>query len=101
MRVSPATAIGCFSLEADASASPVHNWREPRRAVMVANPSALCTQPHPAVLAVGTVRARPFKFSLALSLVKRIPDLLLGVPGLLVWHAFETRRLFFSRNPAP
>ncbi len=43
----------------------------------------------------------PVQFSLTLSLVKRIPDFLLGVPGLLVWHAFETRHLFFPRNPAP
>lgn len=28
MRVSPATAIGCFSHEADASTSLVHNWRD-------------------------------------------------------------------------
>lgn len=50
---------------------------------------------------IGHMLGLPVQFSLTLSLVKRIPDLLLGVPGLLVWHAFETRRLFFPRNPAP
>ncbi len=49
---------------------------------------------------IGHMLGLPVQFSLTLSLVKRIPDLLLGVPGLLVWHAFETRRLFFPHNPA-
>ncbi len=31
----------------------------------------------------------PPEAALALSLVKRIPDLVLGVPGLLAWQAIE------------
>jgi hypothetical protein len=31
--------------------------------------------------------------ALALSLVKRVPDLVLGLPGLLAWHWLEVRRL--------
>lgn len=49
---------------------------------------------------IGHMLGLPVQFSLSLSLVKRIPDFLLGVPGLLVWHAFETRRLFFPNQPA-
>lgn len=31
--------------------------------------------------------------ALALSLMKRVPDLVLGLPGLMVWNLLETRRL--------
>jgi glycosyltransferase 2 family protein len=47
---------------------------------------------------IGQLLGLPVQFSLTLSLVKRIPDLLLGVPGLLIWHAFETRRLFSASS---
>jgi len=36
--------------------------------------------------------------ALALSLVKRVPDLALGLPGLLAWHWLEVRRFL---RPAP
>jgi glycosyltransferase 2 family protein len=49
---------------------------------------------------IGQLLGVPVQLSLTLSLVKRIPDLVLGVPGLLVWYAIETRRLFSSRFPA-
>ncbi len=48
---------------------------------------------------IGQLLGVPVQLSLTLSLVKRIPDLVLGVPGLLVWYALETRRLFSSRFP--
>jgi putative membrane protein len=32
--------------------------------------------------------------ALALSLVKRVPDLVLGLPGLLAWQSLEGRRVF-------
>ena len=38
----------------------------------------------------------PPEAALALSLVKRIPDLVLGVPGLLAWQAIEGLALFRS-----
>ncbi len=50
---------------------------------------------------IGQMLGVPVQLSLSLSLVKRIPDFLLGVPGLLVWHTLETRRLFSRRSPAP
>jgi glycosyltransferase 2 family protein len=49
---------------------------------------------------IGQLLSVPVQLSLTLSLVKRIPDLALGVPGLLVWYALETRRLFSARFPA-
>jgi putative membrane protein len=38
--------------------------------------------------------------ALALSLVKRIPDLVLGVPGLLAWQVMEGRHFFRARRGA-
>jgi putative membrane protein len=35
--------------------------------------------------------------ALALSLVKRVPDLVLGLPGLLAWQSLEGRRIFGRR----
>ena len=45
---------------------------------------------------VGQMLGVPTQLSLTLSLVKRIPDFALGIPGLVVWHAFEARRLLFG-----
>ena len=42
----------------------------------------------------------PAEAALALSLVKRIPDLVLGVPGLLAWQAIEGRHFFGARPRA-
>ncbi len=39
--------------------------------------------------------------ALALSLVKRVPDLALGLPGLLAWQVLEGRRVFRPRRAAP
>ncbi len=39
--------------------------------------------------------------ALALSLVKRVPDLALGLPGLLAWHWLEVRRLLGSGQRIP
>ena len=33
------------------------------------------------------------EISIALSLIKRVPDIVLGLPGLFVWHGLESRRL--------
>jgi putative membrane protein len=40
----------------------------------------------------------PSEAALALSLVKRIPDLVLGVPGLFAWQAIEGRHFFWARR---
>ncbi len=46
---------------------------------------------------IGHMLGVPIQFALSLSLVKRIPDFMLGVPGLLAWHGLETRRLLLER----
>lgn len=40
---------------------------------------------------IGSMLGVPMSSSLALSFVKRVPDLVLGVPGLAVWYSLETR----------
>ena len=50
-------------------------------------------------LAIGALYGIPAEASLALSLVKRVPDLALGLPGLLGWLLLETKRP--SRAPLP
>ncbi len=46
---------------------------------------------------IGHVLGLPVQLSLSLSLVKRIPDLMLGLPGLLTWHMLETRHLLLLK----
>jgi putative membrane protein len=50
-------------------------------------------------IAVCAVYGIPAPAALALSLVKRVPDITLGLPFLFVWHAHETRALM-RRRPA-
>jgi putative membrane protein len=47
-----------------------------------------------ALCALFAVPAGP---ALALSLVKRVPDLVIGIPGLLAWQAIEGRRVLQRR----
>ncbi len=47
---------------------------------------------------IGQLLGLPIQFSLSLSLVKRIPDLLLGLPGLVIWHVLETRQLLVPKD---
>jgi glycosyltransferase 2 family protein len=42
---------------------------------------------------IGHLLGLPIQFALTLSFVKRIPDLVLGVPGLVAWYALETHSL--------
>lgn len=44
-------------------------------------------------IAIGAIYGIPPPAALALSLVKRVPDLVIGVPFLFVWHAHEARAM--------
>jgi glycosyltransferase 2 family protein len=44
-------------------------------------------------LVIGNLYGIDPKIYLALSLVKRVPDVALGVPGLVVWHWLERRHM--------
>jgi len=49
---------------------------------------------------IGHMLGLPAHLALALSLVKRVPDLVLGTPGLLAWRILEARHLFLTRVEA-
>jgi len=49
---------------------------------------------------LGQLLGVPLPNALTLSLVKRIPDFTLGLPGLLIWYALEMRRVVVRRAPA-
>jgi hypothetical protein len=40
----------------------------------------------------------PADAALGLALVKRIPDVVLGIPSLVAWQAMEGRRLLFRHK---
>jgi glycosyltransferase 2 family protein len=46
---------------------------------------------------IGQLLGVPAHLALSLSLVKRVPDLVLGVPGLLAWRIVEARHLLAAR----
>src|ERR1700722_14720434 len=71
--------------------------REPRRGAAVPLPGGLGVQGG-TLIAACMVFGVPAEAALGLALVKRIPDLVLGVPSLLVWQAMEGRRLLFKHK---
>ena len=46
------------------------------------------------LIAACAIFGVPAEVALAMALIKRVPDLALGIPALLGWQAFEGRRLF-------
>jgi uncharacterized membrane protein YbhN (UPF0104 family) len=66
------------------------------RAAAFLMPGALGVQ-EAGFIAVCAVYGIPAPQALALSLVKRVPDLTLGVPFLFVWHAHESRAMIRRR----
>jgi len=46
---------------------------------------------------IGHLLGVPAPLALSLSLVKRVPDLVLGAPGLLAWRIVEARHLLAAR----
>jgi uncharacterized membrane protein YbhN (UPF0104 family) len=66
------------------------------RAVGFLMPGALGVQ-EAGFIAVGALYGIPAAEALALSLVKRVPDITLGLPFLFAWHVHETRALVRRR----
>jgi putative membrane protein len=52
------------------------------------------------MIAASAIFGVPAEVALAMALIKRVPDLVLGIPSLLLWQALEGRRLFSQRNSA-
>jgi putative membrane protein len=67
------------------------------RAVGFLMPGALGVQ-EAGFIAVCALYGIPAPAALALSLVKRVPDITLGLPFLFAWHAHETRALMQRRT---
>jgi hypothetical protein len=62
-------------------------------------PGALGVQ-EAALLAVGGLVGLPVETAMIIAVVKRLRDIVIGVPGLLVWQWTEGR-WFQHRRPAP
>jgi uncharacterized membrane protein YbhN (UPF0104 family) len=45
------------------------------------------------LIAACAIFGVPAEVALAMALIKRVPDLVLGIPALLAWQALEGRRL--------
>jgi uncharacterized membrane protein YbhN (UPF0104 family) len=67
------------------------------RAAAFAMPGGLGVQDG-GLVAVCALLGVPPEVALALALVKRIAELVLGVPGLLAWQALEGRRLVVEKT---
>jgi putative membrane protein len=51
-----------------------------------------------AMIAAAAIFGVPAEVALAMALIKRVPDLVLGIPSLLLWQALEGRRFFARRK---
>ena len=69
------------------------------RGAAFAVPSALGAQ-EGGLIVLCAIFGVPAEAALALSLVKRIPDLVIGVPGLIAWQAMEGWHFHNGRRPA-
>jgi putative membrane protein len=50
------------------------------------------------MIAAAAIFGVPAEVALAMALIKRVPDLVLGIPSLLLWQALEGRRMFAGRK---
>ena len=50
------------------------------------------------MIAAAAIFGVPAEVALAMALIKRVPDLALGIPSLLLWQALEGRQLFARRK---
>jgi putative membrane protein len=78
--VSPAEAIAIESLGQGA------------RAAVFVVPGGIGVQ-EGSLIAASAIFGVPAEVALAMALIKRVPDLVLGIPALLAWQVLESRRL--------
>jgi uncharacterized membrane protein YbhN (UPF0104 family) len=69
------------------------------RSVMFPVPGALGVQEGGYVM-VGSLLGIPGDAAFALSLIARVRELILGIPGLVLWQVIEARRVFRARVEA-
>jgi putative membrane protein len=80
-----------------AAAVAIESLGQASRAVAFPLPGGLGVQDG-TLIAACVVFGVPADAALGLALVKRIPDLVLGVPSLMIWQAMEGRRLLFKHK---
>lgn len=85
-------ALHCMGLPCDmAEALVIESLGHAVRAAGFLVPGAIGIQ-EGGFIALCAIYGIPAPVALALSLVKRVPEVLLGLPGLLYWHQLERRR---------
>jgi putative membrane protein len=89
------TAMGYHPTYADAIA--IESLAQAARGAAFAVPGAVGVQ-EGGLVVLGALFGVPAHSALALSLIKRAADLMVGVPGLVIWHALETRRFSTRRK---
>jgi putative membrane protein len=91
-------ALHALGLPADFSTALImESVAQTVRGVLFVVPGALGFQ-EISFIGVGALLGLPPEISLALSLVKRVREILLGIPGLMIWQIIEGRRLFTRRS---
>jgi putative membrane protein len=75
-----------------AEAIAIESIGQGARAVAFVLPAGVGVQDG-ALIAASAIFGIPAEVALAMALIKRVPDLVLGIPGLLAWQALESRRL--------
>ena len=75
-----------------AEAIAIESLGQGSRAVAFILPAGLGVQDG-ALVATSAIFGIPAEIALAMALIKRVPDLVFGIPGLLAWQALEGRRL--------
>jgi putative membrane protein len=84
------TAMGYHPTYADAVA--IESLAQAARGAAFAVPGAVGVQ-EGGLVVLCALFGVPAHSALALSLIKRAADILVGAPGLFLWHALETRRI--------
>jgi putative membrane protein len=75
-----------------AAAMAIESLGQGSRAAVFVVPAGLGVQDG-TLIAVSAIFGVPAEVALAMALIKRVPDLVFGIPGLLAWQALEGRRL--------
>jgi putative membrane protein len=93
-------ALGCMGYPVSAAeAIAIESLGQGSRAAVFILPAGLGVQDG-TLIAVSAIFGIPAEVALAMALIKRVPDLVLGIPGLLAWQALEGHRLLLSRKNA-
>jgi putative membrane protein len=93
-------ALACMGYPVSpAEAIAIESLGQGSRAAVFVLPAGLGVQ-DVTLVAISAIFGVPAEVALAMALMKRVPDLVLGIPGLLAWQILEGRRLLSSRKGA-